>query len=160
MLDARPTTQLPDYPENQKLEARNHPAPSLQHLASRTVRLACLRHAASVYPEPGSNSPKITISKPQTRQLLRLPGPTLPYPYHHYPAVNVPTALTGKTYTTTSSPRCQDLPSASLGPGPRARTLRLSPLQQAAGGSCLHHPGSIRPAGSPAAHTITHHPLP
>ena len=24
-----------------------------------TVRLACIRHAASVYPEPGSNSPKI-----------------------------------------------------------------------------------------------------
>ena len=24
----------------------------------RLVRLACLRHAASVHPEPGSNSPK------------------------------------------------------------------------------------------------------
>ena len=26
-------------------------------LSRRTVRLACIRHAASVYPEPGSNSP-------------------------------------------------------------------------------------------------------
>src|SRR4051812_44962990 len=30
---------------------------------TRTVRLACFRHAASVYPEPGSNSPS-ELSKP------------------------------------------------------------------------------------------------
>jgi hypothetical protein len=29
-----------------------------------TVRLACIRHAASVHPEPGSNSPSIVHSLP------------------------------------------------------------------------------------------------
>ena len=27
------------------------------------IRLACIRHAASVYPEPGSNSPHLSLSK-------------------------------------------------------------------------------------------------
>ncbi len=33
---------------------RHYPFPK-----KRTVRLACIKHTASVYPEPGSNSPKI-----------------------------------------------------------------------------------------------------
>ena len=31
---------------------------ALRSSKGRLVRLACLRHAASVHPEPGSNSPK------------------------------------------------------------------------------------------------------
>ena len=31
---------------------------ALRSSEGRLVRLACLRHAASVHPEPGSNSPK------------------------------------------------------------------------------------------------------
>ena len=37
-----------------QIQSRASTQPSLGHL----VRLACLRHAASVHPEPGSNSPK------------------------------------------------------------------------------------------------------
>src|SRR4051812_8235337 len=33
-----------------------------------TVRLACVKHAASVRPEPGSNSPLKNIGKPQPRR--------------------------------------------------------------------------------------------
>ena len=38
-------------------------------LAGKTVRLACIKHAASVYPEPGSNSPKIltALLEPSSR---------------------------------------------------------------------------------------------
>ena len=34
---------------------------ALRSSKGRLVRLACLRHAASVHPEPGSNSPKNKI---------------------------------------------------------------------------------------------------
>jgi hypothetical protein len=37
----------------------HHKKQSEEHV---TVRLACFRHAASVHPEPGSNSPKKRIS--------------------------------------------------------------------------------------------------
>ena len=45
------------------------------------VRLACVRHAASVRPEPGSNSP--SRSPPRTRRLvtmIREPAPGLAFP--------------------------------------------------------------------------------
>src|SRR3989304_7474261 len=41
----------------------------LGHLRTSTkslVRLACIRHAASVHPEPGSNSPQKTSNTPKT----------------------------------------------------------------------------------------------
>ena len=44
-----------------RLPLGGKPNPTLcKHSASKDhlVRLACLRHAASVHPEPGSNSPK------------------------------------------------------------------------------------------------------
>ena len=40
----------------------------------RPVRLACVKHAASVRPEPGSNSPK----KPKTKQTSHKPPPHTP----------------------------------------------------------------------------------
>ena len=36
-------------------------------LSREDVRLACVRHAASVYPEPGSNSPSIGVCLPRRR---------------------------------------------------------------------------------------------
>src|SRR5665648_1051308 len=42
-----------------------HPSATIQHsicIECWTVRLACVRHAASVRPEPGSNSPYKVIS--------------------------------------------------------------------------------------------------
>ncbi len=42
-------------------------APLPLSLRSEGVRLACVRHAASVYPEPGSNSPSKCISNLFTR---------------------------------------------------------------------------------------------
>ena len=44
--------------------ARAMLALSLIHISS-SVRLACVRHAASVRPEPGSNSLKIVFNRPR-----------------------------------------------------------------------------------------------
>ena len=45
-------------------------------LSLRTVRLACIRHAASVHPEPGSNSPykigKLTLIQCSSPKLISL----------------------------------------------------------------------------------------
>ena len=40
---------------------------------SLSVRLACVKHAASVHPEPGSNSPQKTF---QQKQAVKSPNPT------------------------------------------------------------------------------------
>ena len=51
-----------------RLLTRYSPVRHYPSLAGRTVRLACIRHAASVYPEPGSNSPKkLTSFEPSFR---------------------------------------------------------------------------------------------
>ena len=45
------------------------------HLAKKTVRLACIKHAANVYPEPGSNSPsKENLSVTKKFACLNLPS--------------------------------------------------------------------------------------
>ena len=48
-----------------RLPLSTDPSPSLVQALKTSlgyfVRLACLRHAASVHPEPGSNSPKKII---------------------------------------------------------------------------------------------------
>ncbi len=53
------------------------------------VRLACFRHAASVYPEPGSNSPS---ELPRTLVLSDLAGSPSP---HHSSLVKVPRPSVG-----------------------------------------------------------------
>ena len=40
----------------------------------KDVRLACVRHAASVYPEPGSNSPSVCMFPPARSQRGRSSG--------------------------------------------------------------------------------------
>jgi hypothetical protein len=51
------------------------------HLAKKTVRLACIKHAANVYPEPGSNSPQKRICPLQKNLLVE--------PSFRYPVVKV-----------------------------------------------------------------------
>ena len=63
---------------------------------TRTVRLACFRHAASVYPEPGSNSPsELSESIPPPlgfRNDLSTISLTDRHAPHHSSIVNVPQA--------------------------------------------------------------------
>jgi hypothetical protein len=44
------------------------------------VRLACIRHAASVYPEPGSNSPSRSPRRASSARLSLLTGPPVRWP--------------------------------------------------------------------------------
>ena len=50
---------------------------------SLSVRLACVKHAASVHPEPGSNSPQKSFRK---KQAVKSPNPTKnkPNTQHHH----------------------------------------------------------------------------
>ena len=51
---------------------------------ARLVRLACVKHAASVHPEPGSNSQKFGIYNPAVAGIQI---------FHHRPSVNDPLIL-------------------------------------------------------------------
>ena len=47
-----------------------------------SVRLACVKHAASVHPEPGSNSPQKTF---QQKQAVKSPIPNQKHTKHQHP---------------------------------------------------------------------------
>src|SRR5262245_65832551 len=75
-----------------------------------TARLACVKHAASVHPEPGSNSPSQTTTTTQTptTQPPTEPTPQATHTQQHQPQATTPQAPTrhGSTIQAHPSPGC------------------------------------------------------
>src|SRR5690606_4678465 len=71
-------------------------------LTRRSVRLACLMHAASVYPEPGSNSPSDPSELVCHESGFQSNGITLTS--FHYSVVKVPAPLRGATFSLSPRP--------------------------------------------------------
>ena len=109
---------------------------------SDCVRLACIRHAASVHPEPGSNS-SLCGWKRRCRSSSRPPRNRTCKAHHHDSVVKVPWSeatknqMAGCSLHLATDPRYAGKPSRNV-----SRSIHLSHLLRS-GVRCSQHAGSI-----------------
>ena len=124
-------------------------------LTRRSVRLACVRHAASVRPEPGSNSQnkRLAFSKPLFRKRRVIVGVCPPCSFC-YPIVKVPPSLGGKDYhahALRKLSRGKFSPSSPASPPEAPEHCTQVVKKPNPSGTFMYHTATVHRSASPSA---------